>query len=93
MPDTGIIYEALNQVIQTQIFEMIVMFIVVATIMMLLKVVAEGLTGYIQFRLDKHIAIGSPIEIFGKKGIIKEISVFTITVETECGYIRVPTKT
>jgi len=92
MPEANQIIIALNQVFQTKIFEMMFLFIITVTIMLLLKVVAEALVGYVQFILNQHISIGSPIEIYGKYGRIKELNIFTITVETDCGYIRVPTK-
>lgn len=87
------IINALDQILKTNITSLVVTFILAATVLLLLKIVAEALAGYIQFRLDRHIAIGSAVEIFGKVGRIKEISIFTITVETECGFIRTPTKT
>jgi len=86
------IVEALDQIQKTNIDSLIISFLVTVVVLMLLKVVAEAITGYIQFRLDQHIAIGSPVEIYGKKGRIREVTVFTITIETECGFIRVPTK-
>ena len=92
MPGSKELIDALSQVFATKIFEIVFMFIIVATVLLLLKIVAEAIAGYIQFRLDKHIAIGSSVEIYGKLGKVKEITVFTITIETECGYIRVPTK-
>ena len=92
MGGTTEITNALDQIFQTQILEIFMSFIIAATVLLLLKIVAESLVGYIQFRLDKHIAIGSPVEVYGKKGRIKEISIFTITVESDCGYIRVPTR-
>jgi len=86
------IINALDQILKTNITELVITFIVGATVLLLLKIVAEALAGYIQFRLDKHLAIGSPVEIYGKKGRIETMSIFTITVETDCGHIRVPTK-
>lgn len=93
MAGTQEIVTALDQIWKTNITELVITFILTATVLLLLKIVAEALAGYIQFRLDKHIAIGSAVEIYGKVGRIKEISIFTITVETECGFIRTPTKT
>ncbi len=93
MPGSSEVLLALEQIFATKIFELLFGFIVAATVLLLLKIIAEALAGYIQFRLDKHIAIGSPIEIYGKKGRVLDVTVFTITVETDCGFIRVPTKT
>jgi len=86
------ILDALDQIQKTNIDSIIISFLIAAVTLMLLKIIAEAIAGYIQFRLDKHIAIGSDVEIFGKAGRIKEITIFTITVETDCGFIRVPTK-
>lgn len=86
------IITALDQIFKTNILSLVGSFIFATTVFMLLKMVAESLTGYIQFRLDKHLAIGSPIEVYGKQGRIDDITIFTITVQTDCGFIRVPTK-
>jgi len=92
MTGTKEIVDALDQIQQTNIDSLIISFLLAVVVLMLLKIVAEAITGYIQFRLDKHIAIGSPVEIYGKKGRIRDATIFTINVETECGFIRVPTK-
>ncbi len=92
MPDTNEIIIAIQQIIKTNIVGLVITFVLIATFFLLLKVIAEALAGYIQFRLDQYISIGSPIEIYGKKGRIKEVSIFTITIETRCGFVRVPTK-
>ena len=92
MPGTSEILLALEQIFTTKILELFVGFIVAATVMLLLKIIAEAIAGHIQFRLDKHISIGSPVEIYGKKGRVRDVTLFTITVETDCGFIRIPTK-
>jgi len=92
MSGTQEVLTALDQIQKTNIDSIIISFLIAAVALMLLKIVAEAISGYIQFRLDQHIAIGSPVEIYGKKGRIREVTVFTITIETECGFIRVPTK-
>ena len=86
------IVKALDQILMSNIWSLMLSFIAGATLLMTLKVVSEAITGHIQFILDKYIAVGSLIEIFGKQGRIKTASIFTVTVETECGYIRIPFK-
>ena len=86
------LFVMLQQIIKTGIVDWVTLFIIGATIILLLKTIAEAAAGYIQIRMDKHIAIGSVIEVYGKKGRIKELSMFTITIETDCGFIRIPTK-
>jgi len=86
------VLEALDQIQKTNIDSIIISFLIAAVALMLLKIVAEAVAGWVQLRLDQHIAIGSSVEIYGKKGRIKEVTIFTVTVETECGFIRVPTK-
>lgn len=86
------IIEALNGIIQTNITYIVVTFIMATVVLLLLKTLAEALTGYIQLRLDQHLAIGSLIEVYGKSGFIKHVSIFTVTIETEHEFIRVPTK-
>jgi hypothetical protein len=86
------VIEALDQIQKTNIDSIVISFLIAAVALMLLKIIAEAITGYIQVRLDQHIAIGSPVEIYGKKGRISAFTIFTITVETQCGFIRVPTK-
>jgi len=92
MAGTKEIVDALDQIQKTNIDSIIISFLTAAVTLMLLKIVAEAVAGWIQLRLDQHIAIGSDVEIYGKKGKIKEITIFTVTIETECGFIRVPTK-
>ncbi len=92
MANTKEVIEALDQIQKTNIDSIIISFLVAAVVLSLLKIIADAISGYIQFRLDQHIALNSQVEIYGKRGRIKEISIFTITIETECGYIRVPTK-
>ena len=67
----------------------ILLAIVVA---MMFKTVAENIVGYLILRLDQYVGIGTCVETFGKRGKIREISFFTVTIETECGYIRIPTR-
>ncbi len=86
------IAEALDQIQKTNIDSLVISFLIVVVVLMLLKVVAEGIVGYIQIRLDRHIALGSPVEVYSKRGKIKEITLFTITIETDCGFVRIPTK-
>jgi hypothetical protein len=92
MANSQEVITALEQIQKTNIDSIIVSFLIAAVALMLLKIVAEAITGWVQLRLDQHIAIGTTVEVYGKKGRIKEISVFTITIESQCGYIRVPTK-
>lgn len=86
------VINALNGIIQTNITYIVVTFVMAATFLLLLKTLAEALTGYIQLRLDQHLAIGSLVEVYGKVGFIKQVSIFTVTIETEYEFIRVPTK-
>jgi hypothetical protein len=92
MANTAEVIEALDQIQKTNIDSIVVSFLIAAVALMLLKIVAEAIAGYIQLRLDQNIAIGSPVEVYGKKGRINHISIFTVTVETDCGFIRIPTK-
>ena len=86
------IVEALDQIFKSNIINLILFAITSTTLFMLLRLVAESLTGYIQFRLDKYISIGSPVEVYGKKGRVQKVTIFTIFIQTECGYIRIPIK-
>lgn len=92
MAGTHDVIQALDQIQKTNIDTIVISFLITAVVLMLLKIVAEAITGYIQLRLDQHIAIGTTVDVYGKRGRIKDVSVFTITIETECGFIRVPTK-
>ena len=78
--------------IDKELFYIILKILIAVIFIILVKTIAEHTVGYILYILDKHICVGSPIEIYNKKGRIKEVSLFTITIETECGFIRVPTK-
>lgn len=86
------VINALDGVVQTNITQIIITFVLAMVVLLLLKVVAEAAAGFIQLRLDQHLAIGSLVEVFGKKGFIKSVTLFTITIETEYEFIRIPTK-
>lgn len=86
------VIRALNDIVQTNITSIVITFILAAVILLLLKTIAEAAAGFIQLRLDQHLAIGSFVEIYKKQGFIKQVSLFTITIETDHEYIRVPTK-
>jgi hypothetical protein len=92
MASTQDVVNALDQIQTSNIHSIIVSFLIAAVALLILKIIAEAITGYIQLRLDQHVALGSAIEVYGKRGILKEVSLFTVTIETECGYVRVPTK-
>ncbi len=92
MAGTQEVLDALDQIQKTNIDSIVISFLIAAVALMLLKLIAEAITGYIQLRLDQHIAIGSPVEVYGKKGRIKDVNIFTVTIETQCGFIRIPTK-
>ena len=74
------------------LWSLVVQFILVGTILLLLKNVVEALVAHIMFRLDKHISIGTEVRVYGEEGYIRDVSVFTITVETNEGFIRIPTR-
>lgn len=82
----------LAEVLHKQFYTLAVDMIIAMVIIILLKIIAEHIAGHIMFRMDKHTSIGSPIEVYGKKGRIKDVTLFNIMVETECGFIRIPTK-
>jgi len=63
-----------------------------AVVILLLKIITENITSYLMFRIDRHVGIGTPVEVYGKKGRIREASWFEITIETDCGFIRIPPK-
>lgn len=90
-PTTGDILEALNK-IDEQMVLLVIKFIIGIVVIMILKVIAENIVGYIMFRLDSHVCVGTPVDIYGKKGRIQGVSIFEIVVETDCGFIRVPSK-
>ena len=89
--DSAQIIELMNKLDEQVVF-IVMKFLLGVIILMLLKTVAENIVGYLMFRFDGHISIGTPVDIYGKKGRIKEASIFTISIETDCGYIRVPCK-
>lgn len=90
--DSGSIIKIVDVVIRTKIHILLINLIIAGIILMLLKTIAEAISGYIIFRSDMHICIGTPVEIYGKRGRIIDASFFTISIETDCGFIRVPTK-
>ena len=92
MIGTQDVIDAIGQVYQTNIQSIILSFLISAVVLMLLKIIAEAIAGFIQLRLDQHVAIGTTVEIYGKRGRLKDVSLFTVTIETQCGYVRIPTK-
>ena len=53
----------------------------------------QGTVSYILFRLDPYVGLGTPVELYGDTvGRICDASMFTIVVETENGFIRLPTR-
>jgi hypothetical protein len=62
----------------------------VATI--LFKSLLESLAGYITFRLDRFMKIGTPIEYKGKFGHVKSVSVTQIVLEFQTGYLSLPVR-
>lgn len=86
------VLDALNQIIQTNITSIVFTFVLSAVVLLLLRTVAEAAAGFIQLRLDQHLAIGSLVEVYGRQGFIKQVSLFTITIETDSEFIRIPTK-
>jgi small-conductance mechanosensitive channel len=86
------VISALDQIQKTNIDTIVISFLITAVVLMLLKTMAEAITGFIQLRLDKHISIGTTVEVYGRVGKVKQMSIFIITIETGDGYIRVPTK-
>jgi len=64
-----------------------------AVIVLLLKDMIQGTVSYILFRLDPYVGLGTPVELYGDTvGRICDASMFTIVVETENGFIRLPTR-
>ena len=84
--------KAIQDLINVEFYTLILDVILAGVILFLLKFLTESLANYILFRLDKYLAIGSAIEIYGKTGRIKIVSFFNITIETSDGHIRVPTR-
>jgi len=58
----------------------------------LLKIVVEGVAAWLLFRTDAYVSVGSPVEVFGKKGWIKAATWKTVVVETGEGFLRIPMK-
>jgi len=71
---------------------MVLQLVALAVVIYLFKIVAEGLAGYVLFKLDSYLCIGSMVLIDGKPGEIKSAGLMVIVVETKDTYIRVPTR-
>lgn len=82
----------LIKIFNENLINILIQFIFIGVVLMLIKTIVEAIVGYILFRIDNFISIGSPVEIYNKKGRIQDVNIFTITVETECGFLRIPTK-
>jgi len=62
-----------------------------AVIVLILKDIVQGAVAYFMFRLDPYVGLGTPVELYGDQiGRICGASVFTIVIETDNGYIRLP---
>lgn len=86
------IAKAITDIMGDRLWDLLFQFVIIGTILLLLKNVIEALVSHIMFRIDKHISIGTQVEVYGTVGYIKEVGIFTITVATEKGFIRIPTK-
>lgn len=73
-------------------FELICYFIVFGVIVILAQSVSQSIAGYIFFRIDRYVSIDTSVEIYGKRGIIKNATIFGVTVETCDGFLHVATK-
>jgi len=92
LPDAAALSLAISAVVQTQLLSIILHLLVLAVALAIIKSAAESILGYLQFLFDKHISINSPVIVYGKKGRIKFVSLFNVTVKTDCGWVRIPTK-
>jgi len=87
--------ELVNQLVtalDAQLFWLIWQFILIGAIILLLKIVIEALVAHLMFVIDAHVSIGTFIRVYGQEGYIKEVGVFTITIRTDEGFVRIPTK-
>jgi len=81
-----------DNVFDRQLLETIIQLIIVGIIILFLKNMIENVVGFVTFLFDPHVSVGSPIEVYGKKGRVKCISPFTVTIENKEEFIRIPFK-
>jgi len=84
--------QSISTLLNGKVWYLMVQFIAIGTIILTLKNTIEALVATIQIRLDKHLSIGDELRVYGKEGYIKGIGLFTLTVATQYGFIRIPTK-
>jgi len=90
-PSTDQILAALYQIDDRMVW-LAIKILVGAVIILLLKSFTENVASYILFRFDRYVGIGTPVELYNKKGRIQNATWFEITIETDCGFIRIPPK-
>ncbi len=54
--------------------------------------IAQSIIGFFQLRLNKYLCLDKAIKINGHTGHIRSIGFFSLTVETNEGFIFIPTK-
>lgn len=67
-------------------------FMLVALGAFIIKLFVESLANYFMFRYNKHVGIGTRIEIYGKIGIVKHIGYTSFIIDTDNGEFHIPMK-
>ncbi|MCK5021281.1 MAG: mechanosensitive ion channel [Candidatus Peribacteraceae bacterium] len=83
----------LFSILNENVLEIILHFIIVGVVLMLIKNLIEGVSSYIMFRLDNSICMGTRVQIGGYEGIVTKGNIFFISIKTEDGIAHVPTAT
>jgi len=76
----------------TQLLTLLFKLAVVAILVLLFKGLIQDIVSYIVFRTNRYVGIGTPVEVYGKIGRIRSVSLSFIVIETEKGFIPIPTR-
>lgn len=82
--------KVIEEVVSLQIPTLVGTLVVIGVALYLLRYVGDSLASYFLLRIDMHVGVGRSVEVYGRKGRIKKITIFTVVVETCDGYIRIP---
>ena len=66
--------------------------VVALVIVLLIKFLGESIVGYLRFRISQNIIKGTPVIVDGEMGRVKRVTLFTILIETNEGWMPIATR-
>jgi hypothetical protein len=83
----------LTEFINANLFVVLMQILILGTFLVLAKVFIENFASWVLLRFDPHIKVGTLILLENDtEARVKEIRIFSITVESKVGYLSIPTR-